>query len=51
MIEKGVNMPHFFISSSSRNDNKIIISDNENYNHIARSLRARRGEKLLLIDE
>ena len=51
MIEKGVNMPHFFISSSSRNDNKIIISDNDNYNHIARSLRARRGEKLLLIDE
>ena len=35
----------------TKNENKIIISDKENYNHIARSLRARVGEKLLLIDE
>lgn len=44
-------MPHFFIDSSQVKDNIIEISDKENYNHIARSLRSRVGEKLLLIDE
>ena len=44
-------MPHFFIDSNNKTDNKIIISDADNYRHIARSLRARYGEKLLLIDE
>ena len=44
-------MPHFFIDSNNKIDNKIIISDADNYRHIARSLRARCGEKLLLIDE
>ena len=44
-------MPHFFINSEQVNDSKISISDKENYFHIARSLRARTGEKLLLIDE
>lgn len=44
-------MPHFFINSKTKNNNIITISDNENYRHIARSLRARTGEKLLLIDE
>lgn len=44
-------MPHFFINSSALNDNKIRVSDKENYIHIAKSLRARAGEKLLLIDE
>ena len=44
-------MPHFFISSNSINNNKITICDKENYNHIARSLRIRKGENLLLIDE
>ncbi|MBP3820428.1 16S rRNA (uracil(1498)-N(3))-methyltransferase [bacterium] len=44
-------MPHFFINSSQVNNETIIISDKENYLHIARSLRARVGEKLLLIDE
>lgn len=44
-------MPHFFIKSEQVNNNKINISDKENYFHIARSLRARTGEKLLLIDE
>lgn len=44
-------MPHFFVNSSDRIENKIVISDKENYNHIARSLRAKKGEKLLLIDE
>ena len=29
----------------------VIIDDKENYNHIAKSLRARVGEDLLLIDE
>ena len=44
-------MPHFFINSNNKIDNKIVISDVDNYRHIARSLRARCGEKLLLIDE
>ena len=44
-------MPHFFVDSKNINNNKIIISDEENYRHIARSLRVRAGEKLLLIDE
>lgn len=44
-------MPHFFINSNNKTDNKIVISDADNYRHIARSLRARCGEKLLLIDE
>ena len=44
-------MPHFFIKSETKSGDKITISDNENYRHIARSLRARAGEKLLLIDE
>lgn len=44
-------MPHFFIDSNNKTDNKIVVSDADNYRHIARSLRARCGEKLLLIDE
>lgn len=44
-------MPHFFIDSKNKYENKIVIDDNENYRHIARALRARVGEKLLLIDE
>lgn len=44
-------MPHFFISSKSLKDNIVIISDKENYNHIAKSLRAKIGENILLIDE
>ncbi len=44
-------MPHFFINSNQINENKIVIEDKENYFHIARSLRARKGEKLLLLDE
>lgn len=44
-------MPHFFINSKQVNNNLIEISDKENYQHIARSLRSRVGEKLLLIDE
>ena len=43
-------MPHFFIDKNNINDNKIFISDSENYRHIARALRARTGAKLLLID-
>ena len=43
-------MPHFFIDKNNINDNKILIGDSENYRHIARALRARTGEKLLLID-
>lgn len=44
-------MPHFFINSKNVNKNTITVSDEENYRHIAKSLRARIGEKLLLIDE
>ena len=44
-------MPHFFINSNQVNDDNITISDKDTYFHIARSLRSRAGEKLLLIDE
>ena len=44
-------MPHFFINSQAVCDDKITICDKDNYVHIAKSLRARVGEKLLLIDE
>ena len=44
-------MPHFFINSNNIQDNVITIEDKENYRHIARALRARVGESLLLIDE
>ena len=44
-------MPHFFIKSDQITNNVAEISDKENYQHIARSLRARTGESLLLIDE
>ena len=44
-------MPHFFIKSDQIENNKITICDKENFNHITRSMRARTGEKLLLIDE
>ena len=44
-------MPHFFVDSRNRVNNIITINDSENYRHIARALRARVGEKLLLIDE
>ena len=44
-------MPHFFVKSNNINNNEIIIDDKENFNHISKSLRAKVGEKLLLIDE
>lgn len=44
-------MPHFFIKKEYVNNNIVIINDKENYRHIARALRARVGEKLLLIDD
>lgn len=44
-------MPHFFINSSSVDENIIKINDKENYNHIAKSLRAKIGETILLCDE
>lgn len=44
-------MPHFFINSKNVNTDIITISDKENYTHIAKSLRIKKGEKLLLIDE
>ena len=44
-------MPHFFIESDNVKNNIIKISDKENYKHIAKSLRAKIGEYLYLIDE
>ena len=44
-------MPHFFVKSENKNDSSIIIDDYETWRHITKSLRARVGEKLLLIDE
>lgn len=44
-------MPHFFINSNNIKNNFIVISDKENYNHIAKSLRAKKGESIFLIDE
>lgn len=44
-------MPHFFVESNCINNKLVTISDIENYRHIAKSLRSRVGEKLLLIDE
>lgn len=44
-------VPHFFVNSKELNNANITISDKENYNHIAKSLRAKAGEEILLIDE
>lgn len=45
-------MPHFFIGENDHINNKeIIIVNADTYRHIARSLRAKTGEKLLLIDD
>lgn len=44
-------MPHFFINSKTLKDIYIITPDDINFNHIAKSLRAKTGEKILLIDE
>lgn len=44
-------MPHFFISSNTVTEGIVEISDKNNFTHIAKSLRAKTGEKLLLIDE
>lgn len=44
-------MPHFFIKSEDVKENKVVICDKENFTHIAKSLRIKTGEKLLLIDE
>ncbi len=44
-------MPHFFINSSSKIENKITVRDKENYIHIAKSLRARIGEEIKFCDE
>ena len=44
-------MPHFFINSNQKQENKIVISDKETYVHIAKSLRARIGESIKFCDE
>ena len=44
-------MPHFFIKNDNITDDLVIIDDKENYQHIARSLRAKIGEKILMVNE
>lgn len=44
-------MPQFFINTKDINNSSIAISDKENYTHIAKALRMKVGENLLLIDE
>ena len=44
-------MPHFFIKQENINSNKVTIADKDNYRHIARALRAKIGEKILLLDD
>lgn len=44
-------MPQFLISSKNIDNNMGVIDDKESYTHIAKSLRAKVGEDLLLIDE
>lgn len=44
-------MPHFFISTGDINQDIITVSDSENFHHIARVMRAKIGETLLLVDE
>lgn len=44
-------MPHFFIDSKTITNNRITICEKENYNHIAKSLRAKINEEILLMDE
>ncbi len=46
-----INMPHFFVSTKNIANDLVIINDKENYQHIARSLRAKIGENIKLIDE
>ena len=45
------NMPQFFINSKKISNDLVTIDDKENYQHIVRSLRAKNGEKLRVIDE
>lgn len=49
--EKDEVLPHFFIQSNTITDDRVEISDKNTYDHIAKSLRAKVGERLLLIDE
>ena len=44
-------MPHFFVNTKNIVKDLVTIDDSENYQHIARSLRAKTGESIKLIDE
>lgn len=46
-----LDLPHFFIDSNAVTEGIITISDKNTYVHIAKSLRSKIGEKLLMIDE
>ena len=44
-------MPHFFIKKNQISDDIVKINDVDNYRHLAKALRIKIGEKILLIDE
>jgi len=44
-------MPHFLISSNSINKGIIKVSEKDLYNHLAKALRIKQGERLVFIDE
>ena len=44
-------MPHFLISSNSITEGIIKVSEKDLYNHLAKALRIKQGEKLMFIDE
>lgn len=44
-------MPHFLVSSNSIEEGIVRVSDKDLYNHLAKALRIKQGEKLIFIDE
>lgn len=44
-------MPHFFVKTSDISNNTITVNEKDTVHHLARVLRVRTGEKLLLADE
>lgn len=44
-------MPHFFIQKKDISENKIRITEKSTFHHLARVMRAKEGETLLLVDE
>ena len=44
-------MPHFLISSNSITEDIIKVSEKDLYNHLAKALRIKQGERLMFIDK